>query len=178
MNPLQRPFVRRALVAVVLVAGLHTATATAASDRPHGVLPASEPSATVIAAPVSWSALQEAISARAAWYQWAAALPPPAPPDPPAVRPRPARHTGSSHHGYATAKDCVAGDENGSDYGRSSNPSHFGRYQFSRDAWVSYGGDPDTWGSASPDEQDRVFENAWSQGPAVQEGQWLRWDGC
>jgi hypothetical protein len=88
------------------------------------------------------------------------------------------RHTGRVVASHGGARDCVANTENAGDYGRSSNPGHFGRYQFSRPAWIAFGGNPDTWGSASPDEQDRVFDNAWSQGPTVQEQQWLRWDGC
>lgn len=76
------------------------------------------------------------------------------------------------------SKVCVASCENGGSYGRSTNGSHFGRYQFSQQSWASFGGDPSHWGSASAEEQDQVFENAWSQGRAVQESQWLRWDGC
>ncbi len=67
--------------------------------------------------------------------------------------------------------------ENGGAYDRSSNPSHFGRYQFSRGAWAEFGGGND-WGYASPAEQDAVFARAWSLGTAVQWGQWLDWDGC
>ncbi len=55
---------------------------------------------------------------------------------------------------------CIIQHENGGDYGRSSNPTHFGRYQFSRSTWIRYGGDPNTWGHASPEEQDRVFRRA------------------
>jgi hypothetical protein len=71
--------------------------------------------------------------------------------------------------------------EHGGSYDESSNPTHKGRYQFSRSAWISFGGIPehwDNWDLASPGEQDAVFESAWSQGPAVQQQQWLRWDGC
>lgn len=66
--------------------------------------------------------------------------------------------------------------EHGGSYDRSSNPGHFGRYQFSRPTWAAYGGNPDTWGSASPEEQDAVFEAAWNSpgGPS----NWLPYDGC
>jgi hypothetical protein len=89
--------------------------------------------------------------------------------------------SGGSHRGYATAKECVSMVEHGGSYDRSNNPSHKGRYQFGRPAWISFGGIPehwDNWDLATPDEQDSVFEAAWSQGLAVQQQQWLRWDGC
>lgn len=84
--------------------------------------------------------------------------------------------TGGSHRGYASAKECVSMVENHGDYGRSSNPTHFGRYQFSKGTWAAYGGNPDTWGTASPSEQDAVFETAWNSpgGP----NNWLPYDGC
>lgn len=81
-----------------------------------------------------------------------------------------------AHRGYPDARTCVADTENGGSYGRSSNPSHFGKYQFSRSTWAEYGGNPATWGSASPAEQDAVFERAWRSpgGPS----NWLPYDGC
>lgn len=88
---------------------------------------------------------------------------------------------GGSHRGYATARECVSMVEHGGSYDESRNPSHKGRFQFSRSAWISFGGIAehwDDWTLASPGEQDAVFETAWSQGPAVQQQQWLRWDGC
>lgn len=97
-----------------------------------------------------------------------------------APRARPSS-SGGSHRGYATARECVSMTEHGGSYDESSNPSHKGRYQFSRSSWISFGGIPehwDDWSLATPAEQDAVFEAAWSQGPAVQEQQWLRWDGC
>lgn len=114
----------------------------------------------------------------AEFYAWQVAHPP-APPAPPQRRVSSTTSTSTgSHRGWATAKECVSMTENGGDYGRSSNVEHFGRYQFARQSWASFGGDPDTWGTASPAEQDEVFERAWSQGEAVQRQQWLRWDGC
>lgn len=73
---------------------------------------------------------------------------------------------------------CVANNENGGDYGRSKNLTHFGRYQFSRSSWADNGGNPATWGTASPTEQDQVFATAWAKGPAYRYGQWFEWDGC
>jgi hypothetical protein len=80
------------------------------------------------------------------------------------------------HHGYPTAVACVDWTENGGSYGRSSNLEHFGRYQFDRPTWVAFGGDPATWGFASPAEQDAVFARAVAAGGLWQG--WLRWDGC
>lgn len=65
--------------------------------------------------------------------------------------------------------------EHGGSYDRSSNPSHFGRYQFSRSTWKSFGGDPATWGHATPEEQDRVFANAMRQKAY---SHWTPYDGC
>lgn len=99
----------------------------------------------------------------------------------PAPRAAPSSSGGGSHRGYATARECVSMTEHGGSYDQSSNPSHRGRYQFSRSSWISFGGIPehwDNWSLASPGEQDAVFETAWSQGPAVQQQQWLRWDRC
>lgn len=99
-----------------------------------------------------------------------------------AAKPVPRASSGSgSHRGYATARECVSMTEHGGSYDASSNPSHKGRYQFSRSAWISFGGVAehwDNWDLATPAEQDAVFNAAWSQGPAVQTQQWLRWDGC
>jgi hypothetical protein len=168
--PRQTRAFRRALLTVALAAGITVVPpAIAAPDGPH----VPETSTTTVPAPtvhpnvwavtdgITWT---DAVST-AAWYEWASTHQP---------RPRPVVHVSTT----GDRKSCVANRENGGDYGRSSNPDHFGRYQFSRSAWVSFGGDPSDWGSASPDEQDRVFDNAWSQGPTVQEQQWLRWDGC
>jgi hypothetical protein len=64
---------------------------------------------------------------------------------------------------------------NGGDYGRSSNESHFGAYQFDRQTWAANGGDPNTWGSASPAEQDQVFNNTVA---AHGYSPWAPYDGC
>lgn len=87
------------------------------------------------------------------------------------------RSAGSGNHrGYATAKECVSMVEHSGSYDRSSNPGHTGRYQFSRPTWIAFGGNPDTWENASPEEQDAVFERAWNSpgGPS----NWLPYDGC
>jgi len=91
--------------------------------------------------------------------------------------PRPviyARHWGA-HRGYPTAAACIAAVEHGGAYDRSSNPSHFGRYQFSRGTWIAYGGNPATWGNATPQEQDAVFARAVAAGGL---SNWLPYDGC
>lgn len=79
------------------------------------------------------------------------------------------------HRGYATWYECTAAVENHGDYGRSTNPTHFGRYQFSRGTWAAYGGNPDTWGHASPAEQDAVFARAVAAGG---ESNWRPYNGC
>ncbi|MGH9095596.1 MAG: transglycosylase family protein, partial [Acidimicrobiales bacterium] len=85
-----------------------------------------------------------------------------------------AAHASSVPSGGLAA--CIIARENGGSYGRSSNPSHFGRYQFSRGTWAAYGGSPDTWGSASPAEQDAVFARALaSPGGAAN---WTPFDHC
>lgn len=65
--------------------------------------------------------------------------------------------------------------EHGGSYDRSSNPTHFGRYQMDRNAWKTFGGNPATWGTASPEEQDRVFDNAMNAGAT---SRWTPYDGC
>lgn len=114
-----------------------------------------------------WTVLAARLQERRDWYAWAAAQPAPASPR------RSVSH--GSHRGYASAVECIGAVENGGDYGRSSNPSHFGRYQFSRPTWAAYGGDPSTWGYASPTEQDAVFANAIAAGGL---SNWTPYDGC
>lgn len=70
---------------------------------------------------------------------------------------------------------CISTCENGGDYGRSTNPTHFGKYQYDRQTWVAHGGDPDDWGTASPEEQERVFANGTAQ---YGYGAWTPYDGC
>lgn len=97
-----------------------------------------------------------------------------------AARPRAAvaavHPSGGSHRGWATARECTSMVEHGGSYDRSTNPTHFGRYQFDRPLWAAFGGNPDTWGSASPGEQDAVFDRAWASpgGP----NNWLPYNGC
>lgn len=121
--------------------------------------------------PVDWSVLRIRLDQDARWYTWASQQQPPT-----TTMTRRVSATGGGHRGYATAKECVSMVEHGGSYDRSSNPSHFGRYQFSRGTWAAYGGNPETWGSASPAEQDAVFETAWASpgGPS----NWLPYDGC
>jgi hypothetical protein len=68
---------------------------------------------------------------------------------------------------------CISRRENGGGYDRSSNPSHFGRWQFATQIWHTEFGQSD-WGYASPAEQDRVFvESVRDQGYAPWAG-----NGC
>lgn len=84
---------------------------------------------------------------------------------------RPARHG----TGYSSTAACILARENGGDYGRSSNPTHFGAYQYDRQTWAAHGGNPEDWGTASPEEQDRVF----AEGTAKYGyGAWTPYDGC
>lgn len=84
------------------------------------------------------------------------------------------RRPSGSRHASGNAVECIGSTENGGDYGRSTNPTHFGRYQYDRQTWAANGGDPDTWGSASPEEQDRVFADTLARyGTAPWRG-----DGC
>jgi hypothetical protein len=117
------------------------------------------------------------------------APPPPPPTTTTTARPRPATATtaaarpapapeaayGSSIPRNAT-EACIVRREHGGSYSRGSNPTHFGRYQFSRASWAAHGGDPDTWGSASPEEQDRVFVQAVEDDGGYSE--WTPYDGC
>jgi hypothetical protein len=161
MKPLQPFRLRRVLVAVLLVVGI---TACQPSHPPR------EPLRFDVPPPVSWTGLQTGIDGqtawyravvdRAAWFEWAAHLP----------RPHAARRSSR----YGSAVECIAGTENNGDYGRSSNPNHFGRYQYDRPTWEANGGNPDTWGSASPAEQDRVFAATIAR---YGTGPW-RGDGC
>lgn len=86
------------------------------------------------------------------------------------------KHGGRGRRGGHSAgvEECIGSTENGGDYGRSTNRTHFGRYQYDRATWEANGGDPATWGSATPEEQDRVFRdtvNRYGYAP------W-RGDGC
>lgn len=70
---------------------------------------------------------------------------------------------------------CIGRVENGGDYGRSSNPTHFGKYQYSYETWIRHGGNPEDWGTASPEEQERVF----AEGTAKYGyGDWTPYDSC
>lgn len=70
---------------------------------------------------------------------------------------------------------CISDNENHGSYGRSSNATHFGRWQFDYRTWVGGGGAGSHWGYASPAEQDEVFRSVVA---ANGYGQWTRYDGC
>ncbi len=82
-------------------------------------------------------------------------------------------HSGGSASGSVAA--CIRASENGGSYGRSSNSSHFGAYQFDRQTWAANGGNPGDWGSASASEQDRVFANTVASSGY---SSWTPYDGC
>ncbi len=179
-------FVRRALLAllVVLVACGQPSTRVSFTAGPsEAALPAAVSPA--LDAPLQWAVAVDVNLRLARWYTQAqrseralvVSYHPPARPAAHSPKPvTPSRYGHGSHRGYATAKECVAMTENGGSYARGSNPSHFGRYQFSVATWVAYGGSRGTWGNASASEQDAVFERAWNSpgGPS----NWLPYDGC
>ncbi len=66
-------------------------------------------------------------------------------------------------------------DPTGNRYGRSTNPSHFGAYQFDKQTWAAAGGDPAKWGTATPAEQDAAFNNYVAH---YGYGAWAPYDGC
>lgn len=85
----------------------------------------------------------------------------------------------TSHRGYSTAKECASMVEHGGSYDESNNPSHKGRYQFSRPLWIANGGVAahwDDWSFTTPAEQDAVFETAWYAPRGY--NNWLPYDGC
>lgn len=103
-----------------------------------------------------------------------------------AARRHPVHVSGPQHSGggsgtcdaaarHADTATCIGACENGGDYGRSSNPTHFGKYQYDRQTWIAHGGDPDTWGNASPEEQERVFANGTAK---YGYGAWTPYDAC
>src|SRR5438105_3987942 len=66
---------------------------------------------------------------------------------------------------------CIRQKESSNNYQARSGP-YYGAYQFDRGTWVSNGGDPNTYGNASPAEQDRVAQTTqsrrgWSPWPAT-----------
>ena len=79
---------------------------------------------------------------------------------------------------------CISARENGGSYGRSSNPTHFGRWQLSIGLWNRYApglesrfpGISRSWGYASPAEQDAVFMAVVANDPGYQN--WRPYDGC
>lgn len=176
----------RLALAVVIVALVAISVIVALKAREQPAEPAPQPRLVVAAvdpAPAISAALVAAEAARVEAEQAAAQIAAESAQRRAAVdRRRPSRSKrtaqpsrSGAHRGYATWHDCTAAVENGGDYGRSSNRSHFGRYQFSRATWRQFGGNPDTWGHASAEEQDRVFANAVAAGA---ERHWRPYNGC
>lgn len=93
-----------------------------------------------------------------------------------ASRNRPTSTPAGTSGGTSNAVEaCIIARENGGSYSRGSNPTHFGRYQYSRPTWQANGGNPNTWGTASPAEQDAVFRSTVN---ASGYRSWRQWDGC
>jgi hypothetical protein len=66
---------------------------------------------------------------------------------------------------------CIRQKESSNNYQARSGP-YYGAYQFDRSTWISNGGDPSTYGNASPAEQDRVAQTTqsrrgWAPWPAT-----------
>ena len=66
---------------------------------------------------------------------------------------------------------CIRQKESSNNYQARSGP-YYGAYQFDRGTWAANGGDPNTFGNASPAEQDRVAQTTqsrrgWSPWPAT-----------
>jgi Transglycosylase-like domain/LysM domain len=70
---------------------------------------------------------------------------------------------------------CVVQRESGGDAQAMNSTGHYGLYQFSLSTWEEYGGSAATFGGATVEEQEAVFENAMAQGG---EGNWSPYDGC
>ena len=76
---------------------------------------------------------------------------------------------GASDLGGAWA--CIREKESSNNY-QSHGSRYYGAYQFDRGTWIANGGDPNTYGSATPAEQDRVAQTTqsrrgWSPWPAT-----------
>jgi muramidase (phage lysozyme) len=79
---------------------------------------------------------------------------------------------------------CISRRENGGSYARSSNPTHFGRWQLSHQLWTEFApglesrfpGITGRWGFASPAEQDAVFVAVVARNPSYSD--WRPYDGC
>lgn len=58
---------------------------------------------------------------------------------------------------------CIRMKENSGSYGAGTSLGYFGAYQFDYTTWVSNGGNPATYGNASPAEQDQVAQTTYSR---------------
>lgn len=161
---MRRPVLKLVVVCLLLLA--------AVQPRSRGVPPpVITPSATPV---VDWTPLRIKLDEQAYREAAAAATTTTAPRN--ALR-VPRNHL--PHRGFSSARECVAEVEHGGSYSESTNPTHKGRYQFSRPTWIAFGGPAehwDDWSLTSPAEQDEVFERAWNSpgGP----GNWFPYDGC
>lgn len=71
---------------------------------------------------------------------------------------------------------CIIQNESRGSY--YPNPPGDGgqRYQFLYSTWIAHGGNPNTYGHASPAEQDQVFINTVRDDPGYTD--WRAYDGC
>lgn len=153
---------RRVVLGACLLTVALTAPAPSRAPTPPVVLPVA-PRPVI---PVRFDIDLDVELARAEWFHAASVAPPVT-----VTLPRATRRSS----GFSSTAECIAARENGGDYGRSSNPSHFGKYQYDRQTWAAHGGNPDTWGSASPEEQEAVFARGTAQ---YGYGAWTPYDGC
>lgn len=159
-GPTGHPDVARLVIASTLVAA-------SLSPTVHETVPVTPTGSYGVSE--SWDGLSYAVGVRGAqdsarWFSEAASAP--------VVVTLKTRRTPRSGGDVA---ECIRQRENGGSYDRGTNPTHFGAYQFSRSTWAANGGDPDDWGSASPEEQDRVFANTVARNGYRD---WTPYDGC
>jgi hypothetical protein len=98
----------------------------------------------------------------------------------PAPQAAPAAHTYSAavsgtYHASGSYEACVISRESGGNAGIWNPTGHWGLYQFDEQTWVSGGGSPSTFGSASPAEQHQVFAAVYA---ARGTSPWTPSDGC
>jgi murein DD-endopeptidase MepM/ murein hydrolase activator NlpD len=91
----------------------------------------------------------------------------------------PAASSSSSSSGsYApgsSLEQCIINSESGGNPQVTNSSGHWGLYQFSQSTWEAYGGSASSFGSASPAQQQQVFDNAINSGGA---SNWTAYDGC
>lgn len=86
-----------------------------------------------------------------------------------------ARPTKRASRSNSAIESCIVTSESHGNYYPNDNPTHFGKYQYDRSTWVAHGGNAADWGTASPEEQERVFRNGVNK---FGYGAWTPYDGC